>query len=128
MGNSWNDCGHTYAILQDIQVWASQYRTEARQCSEWTWEEDYVRKLTEHQELDRNKKEEAWAKVSVDVGLSDQSLSDSEGTAPAASPAAASPAASASGARTRKRKRGKEMDVGEKERESLIEGLVIRSL
>ncbi|CAK6981838.1 uncharacterized protein LOC125899183, partial [Scomber scombrus] len=38
---------------------------------------------------DRNKKEEAWA-MRAEVGLSDQSLSDSEGTAPAA-------AASASG-------------------------------
>ncbi|CAK6970780.1 transcription factor Adf-1-like [Scomber scombrus] len=48
----------------------------------------------------------------------DQSLSESEGTAPAAaSPAAASPAAAApaSGARTRKRKRGTEMDFGEKD-------------
>ncbi|CAK6966791.1 uncharacterized protein LOC119034199 isoform X2 [Scomber scombrus] len=75
---------------------------------------------------ERYKKEEAWAKVGAEVGLADQSLSESVGTAPAAaSPAAAAPA---SGARTRKRKRGTDMDVGEKERETLIQGLLIQSL
>ncbi|CAK6951973.1 homeodomain-interacting protein kinase 2-like isoform X2 [Scomber scombrus] len=70
-----------------------------------------------------------WLPSSIQTSEPDQSLSDSEGTAPAAaSPAAAAPAAPASGAWTRKRKRGKEMDVGEKERESLIQSLLIKSL
>lgn len=36
---------------QDIQVWTNQYQTEAKRSLDWTWEEDYVQKQIEHQEL-----------------------------------------------------------------------------
>lgn len=35
----------------DILVWSNQYQTQAKRSVDWTWEEDYVQKLTEHQEL-----------------------------------------------------------------------------
>ncbi|XP_030297532.1 uncharacterized protein LOC115596498 isoform X2 [Sparus aurata] len=42
---------NTGLTQQDIQVWTNQYQTEAKRSVDWTWEEDYVQKQIEHQEL-----------------------------------------------------------------------------
>ena len=35
----------------DVQHWADHYKSEAKKTIDWTWEEDYVQKLVEHQHL-----------------------------------------------------------------------------
>ncbi|XP_061592259.1 uncharacterized protein LOC133457248 isoform X2 [Cololabis saira] len=36
----------------DVQRWAEHYKSEAKKTIDWTWEEDYVQKLLEHQHLE----------------------------------------------------------------------------
>ena len=58
-----NECCHnvglfnTYVISLkgltelDVQRWAEHYKSEAKKTIDWTWEEDYVQKLVENQQL-----------------------------------------------------------------------------